>query len=183
MSTYRVAAALALAVAVAAPASFAAPAADPIVAKLAALHGKAFDVAFLQAVIPVDDEAGEMASTATLYADHPDLLRWNQDYIEREHKQVQEMLAWLGDLGAGPAQRYAGVATPNVKQLRTLRGASLERTYIRFMTQHLDRTAAFAALAARRADRPELRTFAAGEAAADGHDAAMLGGWVKSWYP
>jgi len=182
MRVFRAAAVLALAVAAAAPASFAAPAADPAVAKLSALHGKAFDVAFLQMVIPVNDEAAEMASTATLYADHPDLLHWNQDYIEREHRQVQAMLAWLAEMGAQPAERYEGVATPSVKQLRTLRGAALERTYVSLMTQHLDRTAALAALAAKQADRSELRTFAASEAAADGHDATMLQGWVKTWY-
>jgi uncharacterized protein (DUF305 family) len=179
----RVAAAVALAVAVSAPASFgAAGPRDPVVAQVAVLHGKSFDVAFLQAAIPVDDEAAELASTATLYADHPDLLHWNQDYMEREHKQVQEMLTWLSDLGAQPGQRYDGVDTASVKRLRTLRGAALERTYISLMIQHLDRTAALANLAATHADRPELRAFAAGEGAADARDAAMLRGWVQAWY-
>jgi uncharacterized protein (DUF305 family) len=175
---------VALAIIVPASASFATPATppDPAVTKLSALHGHAFDVAYLQAVIPVEDEAVEMAMTATLYADHSDLLHWNQNFTEREHAQIQKMVSWLGTLGAQPAQRNEGVATAPVKKLRTLRGAALERTYITLMTQHLDKTVALSKLAAQRADRPELRTFAASVAAADGRDSATLRGWLTAWY-
>src|SRR5690348_8611262 len=172
---------VALALVVPAPASFAAPA-DPAVAKLSALHGQAFDVAYLRDVIPVGDESVEMAMTATLYADHPDLLHWNQNFTEREHAQIQKMVALLGDLGAQPGQRNEGVATAPVKKLRSLRGAALERTYITLMTQHLDRSVALSRLAAQRADRPELRAFAANAAAADAKDAATLRGWMTAWY-
>ncbi|HET7263516.1 MAG TPA: DUF305 domain-containing protein [bacterium] len=167
--------------AAAAFATSAAPA-DPAVANLSALHGHAFDVSYLQAVIPVDDESVEMAMTATLYADHPDLLHWNQNFTEREHGQIQKMVTLLGDMGAQPGQRNEGVATAPVKQLRSLRGAALERTYIKLMTQHLDRAVALSKLAAQRADRPELRAFAAGAAAADAKDAATLRSWMTAWY-
>ena len=175
---------LTLAILVPAAAAFATPAtpADPVVARIASLHGHTFDVAYLQAVIPVGDESVEMAMTATLYADHPDLLHWNQNFTEREHAQIQKMLGLLGDLGAQPAQRNEGVATAAVKKLRSLRGPALERTYITLMTQHLDRTVALSKLAAQRADRPELRAFAAGAAAADSRDATTLRGWMTAWY-
>ncbi|HEV2439520.1 MAG TPA: DUF305 domain-containing protein [bacterium] len=184
MRVKHVVALLALVVIVPASASFATPAVpmDPAVAKLAALHGHAFDVAYLQSVIPISDESVEMAMTATLYADHPNLLHWNQDFTEREHAQIQKMVGLLGELGAQPAQRNEGVATAPVKKLRTLRGPALERTYIALMTQHLDKTVAMSKLAAQRADRPELRTFAAGVAAADGKDSARLRGWLTAWY-
>jgi uncharacterized protein (DUF305 family) len=173
-----------LAAVAAAPASWAAPPApaDPQLAKLEALHGRPFDVAYLQTVIPVDDESVEMAMTATLYADHPDLLHWNQDFTEREHQKIQQMVGWLSTLGAQPAQRNEGVATPAVKKLRTLRGTALERTYIALMTQHLDRTIRLSRLAAQRADRPDLRAFAAKAAAADAQDASRLRGWLTAWY-
>jgi uncharacterized protein (DUF305 family) len=178
------AALFALAILVPASASFATPAApaDPVITRLSSLHGKAFDVAYLQAVIPVADESVEMAMTATLYADHPDLLHWNQNFTEREHMQIQKEVAWLGELGSAPTQRNEGVATAAVKKLRTLRGPALERTYIALMTQHLDRTVALSKMAAQKADRPELRAFAAGAAAADGRDAATLRGWLMAWY-
>jgi uncharacterized protein (DUF305 family) len=174
----------ALAIVVPASASFATPAApaDPAIAKLTALHGQAFDAAYLQSIIPVEDEAVEMAMTATLYADHPDLLHWNQNFTERDHAQIQKMVGLLGTLGAQPAQRNEGVATAPVKKLRTLRGAALERTYITLMRQHFDRTVALSKLAAQKADRPELRSFAAGVAAADGRDSATLRGWLTAWY-
>ncbi len=184
MRITHVAALLALAIVLPASASFATPAVppDPTITKLSMLHGQAFDVAYLQSVIPVEDEAVEMAMTATLYADHPDLLHWNQNFTEREHAQIHKMVGWLGTLGAQPTLRNEGVATAPVKKLRTLRGAALERTYITLMTQHLDKTVALSKLAAQRADRPELRTFAAGVAAADHRDSATLRGWLTAWY-
>ncbi len=182
-STHAVALVLA-AVLVPTAASFATSAApvDPAVANLSALHGHAFDVSYLRAVIPVDDESVEMAMTATLYADHPDLLHWNQNFTEREHGQIQKMVGLLGELGSQPGQRNEGVATAPVKQLRSLRGPALERAYIKLMTQHLDRTVALSKLAAQRADRPELRAFAASAAAADARDAATLRSWMTTWF-
>jgi len=184
MRSTHVVALVILAMLVPASASFATAAApaDPVVAHVATLHGHAFDVAYLQDVIPVDDESVEMAMTATLYADHPDLLHWNQNFTEREHAQIQKMMGMLNGLGAQPAQRNEGVATAPVKQLRSLRGAALERTYITLMTQHLNRTTALSKLAAQRADQPELRAFAASAAAADGRDSSTLRGWLTAWY-
>ena len=184
MRTRRVTALLLLALILPVSASFAsrAPAPDPSIAGLSALHGEAFDVAFLQAAVPDDDEAVELAMTATLYADHADLLRWNQDFAEREHARIREMLALLEELGAGPAQRKEGVATASVKKLRTLRGAALERTYIALMTQHFTRSMALAKLAAQKADRPALRSFATNSAAVDRQDEGTLRGWLVRWY-
>src|SRR5579864_9248902 len=184
MRSTHVVALVILAMLVPASASFATAAApvDPVVANVSALHGHAFDVAYLQAVIPVDDESVEMAMTATLYADHPDLLHWNQNFTERDHAQIQKMVGLLSTLGAQPAQRNEGVATAPVKKLRTLRGAALERTYITLMRQHFDRSVALSKLAAQKADRPELRSFAASAAAADAKDSATLRSWLTAWY-
>ncbi len=156
--------------------------ADPAVARLAGLNGDAFDVAFMQALIPVDDEAVEMAMTATLYADHPDLLHWNQAVVERENDHVRKLLAWLHEAGANPAERRAGVATASVKKLRTLRGAALERTYLPLMATQLDQSVALARLAVQKAHRPGLREFAQNVVRAEGQDAATLRGWMKQWY-
>ncbi|HLW47422.1 MAG TPA: DUF305 domain-containing protein [bacterium] len=156
-------------------------ASDPTVAKLSMLHGKAFDVAYLQAIIPSDDEAVEMAMTATLYADHSALLHWNQDYTEREHAQIKHMVNVLEQLGAR-ATRNEGVATPSVKALRSVRGAALERKYVALMTAHFDHTVALSKLAASHSDRADIRSIAAGVVAADSKDAARLRGWVTAWY-
>lgn len=184
MRTHRVVALLVLAVALLVSASFAAttPPPDPAVARLSKLNGPAFDAAFLQAAIPINDEAIEIAMTATLYADHPELLHWNQNFVEREREQVRQMLDWLQTLGSRATERNEGVATAPVKKLRTLRGAALERAYIPLMTQHLDRTVVLARLAAQRADRPALRAFAAKTVTVEGQDASMLRGWLRNWY-
>jgi uncharacterized protein (DUF305 family) len=168
-----------------APLAIAAPpaaSADPMLARLSGLNGDAFDIAFMQALIPVDDETVEMAMTATLYADHSVLLHWNQAAVERSSEHVRKMLTWLQQAGGGPAERRAGVATASVKKLRTLRGAALERLYLPLMASQLDSAAALARLAVEKAHRPELREFAKDAVRVDGQDSTMLRGWMKSWY-
>lgn len=164
-----------------APSTPPASSADPTIARLQRLSGQAFDVAFMQALIPVDDETVEMAMTATLYADHAELLRWNQVVVERKSDQIRKLLAWLQDAGTGPAERRAGVATASVKKLRTLRGPALERTYLSLMTTQLNQAVSLARLASSKGSRSEVRDFAAGIARAESQDAAMLQGWLKQW--
>jgi uncharacterized protein (DUF305 family) len=155
---------------------------DPSVARLSGLSGDAFDVAVLQALIPIDDEAIEMAMTATLYADHTELLRWNQSAVERQNDQIRKMLAWLQAAGASPAERRAGVATESVQKLRKLRGAALEKVYLPLMAAQLDKVSALARLAATKAHRPELRDFAKETVVADNQDTTTLRGWFKRWF-
>jgi len=169
-----------IALAPAALASAAPP--DPALAGLSKLNGHAFDVAFLRMLIPADDEAIEVAMTATLYADHPDLLHWNQTFVERDRAQVRQMLAWLAEMGAQPADRKEGVATPSVKKMRTLRGAALERAYLSLMSARFDQDVAVARLAAHKASQPALRSFAEQIVRVEGQDSGMLRGWLKKWY-
>ncbi len=172
---------LVLAMASLAPGASSSPA-DPTVARLSGLSGDAFDIGFLQAAIPVDDETIEMAMTATLYADHTELLRWNQAVLERKNAQIRKLLAWLSADGARPTERKAGVATPSVKKLRALRGAALERAYLPLMAAQLDRTATLARLASQKAHRAELRAFAKDDVRVEGQDSTTLRGWMKKWY-
>lgn len=159
-----------------------APAPDPALAALASLKGQAFDVAFMRALIPVDEEAVEIALVTTLNADHSDLLQWNQKMIDRKSGQVKKMLAWLQEAGAGPAGRNAGVMTLPVKQMRGLQGAALERAFLPLMASHLDRSTALAALAATKANRAELRAFAQGIVGVEKQEATMLRDWNRKWY-
>ena len=158
------------------------PTPNPTVAALARLSGQAFDVAFMRAIIPTHEEAVEIALAATLNADHPELLQWNQKVIDRKSGQVRQMLAWLQQAGASPAGRNAGVVTPPVKQMRALGGAALERVYLPMMAAHLDQSVALGALAATKAGKPELRTLAQGMVTVERQEAAMLRGWLKQWY-
>lgn len=156
---------------------------DPVVAALSTLSGPSFDTAFLRALIPVDEEAVEVALAATLNADHPELLKWNQRLVERKNDQVRKMLGWLKDAGAAPGRRNVGVFTAPVKQMRSLKDAALERAYLPLMAAHLEASTRLAALAAQKASRPELRAFAAGIVKIETAEAVMLRGWLKKWYP
>ncbi len=159
-----------------------APAPDPTLTRLSGLSGQAFDVAFLQALVPGDDEAVEIAMTATLYADHPEVLRWNQEYVERTRQQIRKMLTWLQEMGATPTERREGVATASVKKMRGLRDAALERAYLPLMASHLDHDVALARLAAKKATRPAVHTFAEETVKGGTQESARLRNWLKKWY-
>ncbi|MDR7522488.1 MAG: DUF305 domain-containing protein [Armatimonadota bacterium] len=159
------------------------PTPHPTVAALSRLNGPAFDAAFMRELIPVHEEAIEIAMAATLNADHPELLRWNQVMIDRKSAQVRQMLAWLQEAGASPGKRNANVVTDPVKKMRGLSGASLERAYLPLIAAHLDHSVALAKVAATRANRQELRALAQTVVAVEGREAAMLRDWLRKWYP
>lgn len=155
---------------------------DPTVAALSRLSGSAFDVAFLQTLIPLHEEAVEIAMAATLNADHSELLKWNQRMVERKNAEVRRMLAWLQQAGKSPSKRMVGVASAPVKRMRALKGAALERVYLPLMAGRLEQTAALGRLAATKAAQPDLKAFGAQLARVDGQEAKMLRGWLQSWY-
>lgn len=162
----------------------AAPAAtaDPTITALSKLNGKDFDVAFMRALIPVHEEAIEIAMAATLNANHTELLQWNQVVIDRKSAQVRTMLAWLQEAKASPAGRGAGVVTAGVKKMRSLQGDALEREYLPMMSKHLDKSAALAALAAQKSSRSDVKGLAAMVVKVERQESAMLRGWQKKWY-
>jgi len=162
----------------------AAPAAtaDPAITALSKLNGKDFDVAFMRALIPVHEEAIEIAMAATLNANHTELLQWNQVVIDRKSAQVRTMLAWLQEAKASPAGRSAGVVTAGVKKMRSLQGDALEREYLPMMSKHLERSAALAALAAQKSSRSDVKGLAAMVVKVERQESAMLRDWQKKWY-
>lgn len=167
----------------ASPKPVASPTPDPTLAALSRLTGPAFDVAFMRELIPIHEEAVEIAMAATLHADHAELLRWNQVMIDRKSAQVRQMLAWLQEAGVSPWRRNVNVVTEPVKKMRGLRGAALERAYLPLIAAHLERSTALARLAATKADRQELRTMAQAIVAVEVKEAARLRTWLKTWYP
>ncbi|HEV8338421.1 MAG TPA: DUF305 domain-containing protein [bacterium] len=161
----------------------ASPAPDPTVATLARLSGKAFDVAYLRLVIPAHEESVEVAMAATLWADHTDLLKWNQRMIERKNAQVRQMLTVLTALGAAPTQRAVGVVTPTVKKVRALRGGALERTYMNFLITQFERNVALSRMAAAKGGNAEVKALGAAIVKVEATETTMLRGWLKKWYP
>jgi len=149
---------------------------------LSVLNGASFDVAFMRALIPVHDEAVEIAMAATLNADHTQVLKWNQAVVERKSAEVRQMLGWLKQMGAPPAKRNAGIQTASVKKMRSLKDAALEKAYLPLMAVHLEQSASLAQLAAKKANNPAVRSFAASVVKKETADAAMLRSWLKGWY-
>ena len=164
-----------------APKSAAPP--SPTAAALSRLSGQDFDVAFMRELIPINEEAVEIVNSATLYADHPVLLQWNQRLIDRKASQVNEMLSILKQLNVTPGRRMVTVVSEPVKQMRSLRGAALEKVYIPLMVAHLGRSMELGKLAITKSSRPEIRTLAEGLVKAEGQEVVMLRGWMTTWYP
>lgn len=158
------------------------PATQATLKSLAGLSGSAFDVAFMRALIPVHEEAVEIAMAATLNADHTQVLKWNQAVVERKNAEVRQMVAWLKGMGAQPAKRNVGVQTANVKKMRQLKDAALEKAYLPLMASHLEQSAALAQLASKKASSAAVRAFAAKVVKTENSEASMLRGWMKSWY-
>lgn len=164
------------------PQPAAAPAPNPTVAALSKLSGQAFDVAFMRELVPVHEEAVEIAMAATLNADHSQLLQWNQVMIDRKSGQVRNMLTWLQGAGTSPGRRGVSVVTDSVKKMRSLGGAALEQAYLPMMAAHLEQSAALGNLAATKASKAEVRGMAAQVAKVEKQEAAMLRTWLKQWY-
>lgn len=158
------------------------PATQATLKTLSALNGSSFDVAFMRALIPVHEEAVEIAMAATLNADHTQVLKWNQAVVERKNAEVRQMLGWLKAMGAAPAKRNAGVQTVSVKKMRSLKDAALEKAYLPLMATHLEQSAAMAQLAATKAGNPSVRAFAASVAKKEKTEAVMLRSWLQGWY-
>ncbi len=155
---------------------------NPTLAALSKLSGQAFDVAFMRELIPVHEEAVEIALAATLNADHAQLLQWNQVMIDRKSGHVRQMLTLLQGAGASPGRRGAGVVTDSVKKMRSVGGAALEQAYLPMMAAHLDHSAALGSLAATKASRAEVRSLAAEVTKVEKQEATMLRAWLKQWY-
>jgi len=168
---------------VALPKPAASPTPSPAISALSRLSGPAFDVAFMRELIPIHEEAVEIAMAATLHADHTELLRWNQVMIDRKSAQVRQKLAWLQEAGAAPGRRNVSVVTESVKRMRGLRGAALERAYLSLIAAHLEQSTALARLAATKADRQELRSMAQAIVAVEVREVARLRAWQRAWYP
>lgn len=156
---------------------------NPTVAALSRLSGQEFDVAFMRELIPIDEEAVEIVNSATLYADHPVLLQWNQRLIDRKTSQVNQMLSVLKQMNIAPGRRMVTVVSEPVKQMRSLRGAALEKVYIPLMVAHLGRSLELGKLAATKAGRPEIRSLAETLVKAESQEVVMLRGWMATWYP
>lgn len=158
------------------------PATQATVKTLSELSGPAFDAAVMRQLIPMHEEAVEIAMASTLTASHVELLKWNQVLVERKNEQVRTMLAMLRAMGSAPGRRMAGVQTANVKAMRAIKDAALEKAYLPLMAGHLEQSAAVAQLAAGKASSAEVRALANKMATQDTQAAATLRGWLKIWY-
>lgn len=158
------------------------PVTDATVAALSRLSGSSFDVAYLQALIPEDEEVVEVAYVATHGGDHSELLQWNQQLIDRKSKQVQQMLGILQAAGATAPKRNVGVSTPTVKQMRGLGGAALEQAYINFLTKYFDRDISLAQLAMKKSSRSSVKALAQNIVQVESQEKAMVRSWLKKWY-
>jgi uncharacterized protein (DUF305 family) len=165
-----------------APTPVTVPSPHPALAPLARLAGRDLDAAAARELVPRFEEDIEIAYAATLNADHPPLLQWNQRMIERKSGQVKQLLALLSAAGASPGRRGVDVVTADVRQMRQLRGAPLERRYLALMIARFELNAAIADLVLQKGAGADLKTLARTIATVERREIAMLRAWRKEWY-
>jgi uncharacterized protein (DUF305 family) len=158
------------------------PTPNPTLASLSRLAGRDLDLAVMREFIPRFEEDIEIAYAATLNADHPPLLQWNQRMIERKSAQVKRILAFLKDAGAAPGRRGASVVTPHVTQMRQLRGGQLERRYMTLMIERFEHNTAVAGAVVARGAHVDLKTLARDVTRIERQEIAMLKKWYQEWY-
>lgn len=155
---------------------------DPVLSALPKLTGRALDVAALRELLPRFEEDVEIAYAATLNADHPPLLQWNQKMIHRKGQQTRQMLAILANMQVPPGRRSVSVDTPEVKQMRQLKSTSLERRYLILMVQRFEHNVTVAALTAQKGSQPDLQALANGITRVERQEIQMLKNWFNEWY-
>jgi uncharacterized protein (DUF305 family) len=163
------------------PAMKVAPA-NPTVAALSKLSGKTFDVAYMREMIPVHEEAIEIAYAATLNANHPELLQWNQRLIDRKGDQTRKMLSMLQEMGTIPGKRNVSQVTLKVKTMRSLGGENLEKVYMPMMIDHFGQSIAISKLAMSNGASQSVKDLAKAVVAAEMQEQNMLRAWLKTWY-
>jgi uncharacterized protein (DUF305 family) len=156
--------------------------ANAAVTTLSRLSGRSFDVAAARELLPRFEEDIEIAYAATLNADHPPLLQWNQKMIERKSGHIKRLLDVLKASEAAPSRRGVGVVTPEVKLMRGLKGGPLERRYLTLMIERFAHNAAVGDLAASKASQADLKAIGVEVAKIHRQEMAMLKKWYQEWY-
>jgi uncharacterized protein (DUF305 family) len=156
--------------------------ANATVATLSRLSDRSFDVAAARELLPRFEEDIEIAYAATLNADHPALLQWNQKMIERKSGHIKRLLDALKAHEAGPNRRGVGIVTPEVKLMRGLKGGPLERRYLTLMTARFTHNVTVAELAASKAAQADLRAMGGEVVRIERQEMTMLKKWYQEWY-
>ncbi|MDR7417355.1 MAG: DUF305 domain-containing protein [Armatimonadota bacterium] len=155
---------------------------NPAVVAMSKMSGRALDVAAMRELLARFEEEIEIAYAATLNADHPPLLQWNQKMIERKSAQIKTLLGLLKDVNATPGRRGVNVVTPEVKQMRQLKGGPLERRYIPLMIERFETNVAIADVAVKRGANGDFKSLAGAIMKVERQETAMLKAWLKEWY-
>jgi uncharacterized protein (DUF305 family) len=149
---------------------------------LAKLTGRDLDIAVMRELLARFEEDTEITYAATLNADHPPLLQWNQKMIERKSGQIKALLGLLKEINAAPGRRGVNVVTPDVKQMRQMKGAPLERKFLPLMIERFETNVAIASLTADKGASEGLKTLAGSIARTERQEITMLKTWLKEWY-
>jgi uncharacterized protein (DUF305 family) len=155
---------------------------NPTIAALTKLAGRDLDVAVMRELLARFEEDVEITYAATLNADHPPLLQWNQKMIERKSGQIKTLLELLKEANAAPGRRGVNVVTPEVKQMRQLKGGPLERKFMPLLIERFETNVTIASLPAVKGASPGLKTLAATVSKTERQEIAMLKAWLKEWY-
>jgi len=157
---------------------------DQDVAKLQALSGKDFEIAFLEMMIPHHESAVMMAQLVPTRATHPELTTLAQNIITSQQQQIAQMRGWLNSwygIANPPTMPMAGM-DQMMAAMPAMTGAEFEQAFLMMMPMHHMGASTMAALAPGRATHPELLQLAQNIVTSQGREIAQMRDWAMAWY-
>jgi uncharacterized protein (DUF305 family) len=128
---------------------------------LRGLKGKEFEIAFLSQMIVHHQGAVDMAKQALKVAKRPETKEEAQKVIDAQDKEIAQMKAWLKEWhNAEPSPEQAALMHEDMKHMESM-PVSDDHTFFDMMIPHHEGAIQMSELVAERADKAELKEFAA----------------------
>ncbi len=159
---------------------------DPSVSMSAALlplEGDAFEVAFMDAMIPHHQSAVDMAQVALERTQRPELKAAAQAIIDAQLGEIAEMKRWLQTWhGESPSGMSHGMDMgAEIEALRAIPAEEFDVAFLTAMIPHHADAIQMAELVADRSDRPELNDLAEAIISSQQQEIEQFEQWISEW--
>lgn len=157
---------------------------------------KAFDVRFIDSMVPHHETAIAMAQLASERAAHAEIKRFAAEVIATQKSEITQMESWRRawartdpaapkDAGASPPEATVGgtgMSGDMQKQLEGLRKADhFDEAFLKAMLPHHESAIEMAKSAVDRAEHVALRDLARHIVDAQTRDINRMEGWRRAW--
>lgn len=151
--------------------------------ELAALQGEAFDIAFLDMMIPHHRSALDMAQIALERAERPEVREAAQAIVDAQEAEIAQMTGWLQEwYGREPTGMGHGMGMDaEVEALRVVADEEFDVAFLQAMIPHHQGAIAMAELVPDRTARPELLDLSEAIITSQQAEIDEFRGWIEAW--